>query len=294
MIVSTEIVSVMKMFDTIIISGGASRGYMSLGCLFRYEDDVKNVKRYIGCSVGSILCILHLCGYDVPTIMRYSLTVSCHLPTLDQSDKDAPNMIDAVRTFMEKLGILDENPYIRVVNKLIKKKFGFIPTMKELRDLTGKDLTVVASCLSTYEPVYISAETFPDMLCTVAIDISSRIPILFTPILYGGLLYVDGGLCDHFPISLARTGEKTLAIYTCGKTFGTVPNLSSIPIVRFFWILVNTATKGKYSKVTSTDDVTVHIVRGKGGTINTTPSDALLMFLCGLLSKKTLSSDRTE
>lgn len=279
------------MFETLILSGGASRGYYQLGCMYRYEDDIKNVERYIGCSVGAIICILHSCGYDIPTIMEYSLKVSCPLPTLEASQENISHVVDAARTFKEKLGIYDDNPYMKVVTKLIKRKFGFIPTMKQLKDLTGKELIVVGSCLSTYEATYISAETFPDMLCTIAIDISSRIPILFTPILYAGLLYVDGGLCDHFPISLVRSGEKTLAIYTCGKPFGAVPSLSALPMVRYFWILINMATKGKYNKVRSTEDITLHIIRGKGGGVNVTPYQALIMFILGVVNKKAPSHD---
>jgi hypothetical protein len=257
---------------------------MQLGCLFRYEDEIKSVKRYIGCSVGSILCILLSCGYSISDIMRYSLTVSCPLPSFDMHG-NGPHIIDAARTFIEKLGILDENPYAKIVSKLIKKRFGFIPTLKELRDITGKELIIVGSCISTYEKVYISADTFPNMLCTVAVEISARIPILFTPILYGGLLYVDGGLTDHFPISLARDGEKTLAIYTRGKPFGSISNISSVPLIQFLWILVNTATKGKYNNVKSTDDITLHVIYGKGGSINVSISEAMSMFIHGLLNK---------
>jgi hypothetical protein len=225
------------------------------------------------------------CGYDIIDIVGFSLRVSCPLPSLDTTH-GGPHLSDAIQMFIEKHGILDVNPYVTMVTKLIRKRFGFVPTMKQLREITGRELIVVGSCLTGNDAVYISADTFPEMPCDTAIDISARIPILFTPILYGGHLYVDGGLCEHFPISLAKKGEKTLAIYTCGKPFGIVPTLSSVPIVRFFWILINAATKSKYSNLGSTDDVSLHVIRGKGGTLNVPPQEALMMFLCGLLNRK--------
>ncbi len=261
------------MFDTIILSGGASRGYYQLGCLLKYEDQIQRVKRYVGCSVGGIICLLLCAGYGPIEIMALSLKVIGQ----DISLKDMASLL------WQKHGLIDVNPYVSLVKDMIVKRYGHVPTMKELYEITGKELELVGSCLSTYETVYISHDSFPDMPCTVAIDISSRMPIYFTPILWEGNLYVDGGLCDHFPISRSKVEENTLALYTCGKCIGTIDYLSQIPAARYFWLLVNMSTKGHYTGLKSTPTLTLHVLQGKGGSMNASPHEALEMFLVGVL-----------
>lgn len=263
------------MIDTIILSGGASRGYYQLGCLLKYEHHLSNIKRYVGCSVGGIICLLLCLGYSPIKIMVLSLEIS-------EQDMDWKHMVNLL---LQKHGMVDVNPYVEMVKDLILRRYGYIPTMKQLYKLTNKELEVVGSCLSTYETVYISHRTFPDMPCTVAIDISSRMPIYFTPILWEGNLYVDGGLGDHFPISRIRHEEKTLALYTCGRCLGQIDYLSQVPASRYFWLLVNMSTKGHYTGLKSTPNMILHILKGKGGSMSVTPTEALEMFLIGLLNR---------
>lgn len=198
-----------------------------------------------------------------------------------------PELRDIASTVINGYGIMDDNPYIIAVNKQIKKKYDYIPTLKELYDITGKELVVTGSCITTGESVYISHITHPDMPCTLAVDISSRVPYIFTPILYDGHLYLDGGLHDHFPLCQVKENEKVLGIFTTGKAFGEITSISEIHPMRYFWSIINCMTRGKYSNLTSTKNVTIHIISCKGGTMTATLEEIVNMFMCGLLSVPT-------
>lgn len=149
------------------------------------------MRKYVGTSVGAIISLMLSVGYTTYEIMLMSSAVQFSYPSVE----------DIVSSAISGYGIMKENPYVEMIGILLRAKYGFIPTMKELHTLTGKELIVVGSCITTGNVAYISHLTFPEMPCTVAIDISSRIPFVFTPILYDGHLYLDGGLHDHFPIS---------------------------------------------------------------------------------------------
>src|SRR5699024_5668188 len=138
-----------------------------------------------------------------------------------------------------KHGMMEENPYISLLRKHVRAKMGMIPTMSELYMMTGKELICTTSCISTYGNLYLSRHNAPDMSVLTAVDMSSRVPFMFTPITYDKGLYLDGGLTDHFPVSQLK--GQTLAIYTRGKDIG-----KGASFMDYFWSIVDTATKSKY------------------------------------------------
>lgn len=261
-------------FDTIILSGGASRGYYQLGCLYKYRDRISSVRRYVGTSVGALICLLLCCDISIEEIMKSTSRVSMSFPPI----------ADMAANLIAEYGMMKINPYVRAIEYELKKKYGYIPTLKQLFEITGRKLIVTGSCLTTGELVYLSSDTFPEMPCTLAVDISSRVPYVFTPILWDGHLYIDGGLHEHFPISQVQEDERTLAIYTCGRYAGAITSISDISPLRYFWYMVNSMTRGRYSSLTSTDMCTVHMISGWGGYLSASPEEALGMFLLGFLS----------
>lgn len=271
------------MYDTIILSGGSTRGYYQLGCLYKNKDRISSVKRYIGTSVGGLISLLLVCGFDIPDIIKLSLFVKCKLP-------EGTEWLSAVKIFAKEYGILDSNPYIEILEVAIKRKYGYIPTMKQLYDLTGKELILVTSRVTTYESVYISHTSFPDLPCTLATDMSARIPLLFTPILYNGDLYVDGGLCEHMAVDLINPDEKTLCIYTWGKKLGQISSIKDISPYKYLVSLINTGMKYKYTNLTGKSNTTIYMISGKGPGINATPQQAIIMFLFGMFSEPLQSS----
>ena len=60
-------------FDTLVLSGGSSKGILILGALQYAQDNflLNKINKYIGTSVGSIICFLLLIGYTPIEIMIY-------------------------------------------------------------------------------------------------------------------------------------------------------------------------------------------------------------------------------
>ena len=69
---------------------------------------------------------------------------------------------------------------------------------------TQKTLIVTAVCINEKQVYYISHENFPNMSVKLALRMSSCIPILFSPVLYNGKYFIDGGCMDNFPIHLFK------------------------------------------------------------------------------------------
>jgi predicted acylesterase/phospholipase RssA len=73
-------------------------------------------------------------------------------------------------------------------------------TLKELYDQTHIDLHIFTTAVTPMCPVDLNHTTFPDLQVLQAVVMSCAIPFLFTPIVYQGEYYVDGGLVKHCPI----------------------------------------------------------------------------------------------
>lgn len=262
------------MFNKLVLSGGSSRGYYQLGCLYKHRDDITNIKSYIGTSVGSLINLLLVCNYDILDIFKFSINIKCDIPSISNIFTIAPK-------FLSTYGLLDDNNYIIELERLVYERYKYIPTMIELYKLTGKDVTFVTSCITTHSTIYINHITHPDLSCIQAVNMSSRIPFLFTPVLYKGDLYVDGSLCNHFPLININDDDNVLAIHIDDISYGKVERIQDMSIFRYLISLLNTGLKSKYDHIKNKDNVTLYEIPFEGTGINATSEYAMVMFLIG-------------
>lgn len=117
---------------------------------------------------------------------------------------------DILRNIIINIDSIIENPDLRPVFKSGEKL-----TFKELLYLTGVDLVITGTNLTTNRSLYLSTYHTPDFPVVDAISISMNLPIIFKPVyvdypvhsgkensynkLYKGL-WVDGGMLNNFPI----------------------------------------------------------------------------------------------
>ena len=96
---------------------------------------------------------------------------------------------------------LDGGSAVRRVVHDILRRAGLSPdvTLGTLKRLTGKAFVCCSTNMNTYEAVYLSAETAPDLGVADAVFMSSCIPLLYTPFSHRGCLHVDGSLSDNLP-----------------------------------------------------------------------------------------------
>lgn len=194
------------MYDTLVLSGGAMNGLIQLGSLQYCKDNnmIEHIQTYIGTSVGAIICYLLIIGYTPIEITVYLCTHTKVFDKLKYLDINAACRGDGATSFFH---------IMEYIEQMTTEKIGRIVTMKDLPILFNKKLicTTYNSSKNTME--YLSAENTPDLPCLTALRMSANIPLVFENYKYGGNFYVDGGICNNFPIDIGeQNGERVLGL----------------------------------------------------------------------------------
>lgn len=181
------------MIKNLVISGGGISGLGILGIIKYLEEKnlLKNIKNYIGTSVGSILAFLILIGYTSEELINFSILFDFNKITTKLS----------LDTLISKWGFYSIDKIIYVIKELIvNKNINQNITFSEINKKFNKNIIITGTCLNENKLYYFNKEDNPDMKLLDAIKISICIPIIFTPIKYNDKLWVDGGLLNNYPI----------------------------------------------------------------------------------------------
>jgi NTE family protein len=195
------------MYEGLVISSGAIKGFLILGFLDYIHADISTVKYYCGCSVGSYICMLLSIGYTPLEIIIYLCTND-----ISQLFKDFNPLM-----LKDFYGMVDVNLMLDYIEEMIKYKIGYIPTFKNLYDNYDKILICPAYNITDNKKEYLSFETHPDMSISKACILSSNIPFLFSKVEYNGKCYIDGASFDAFPLN--KLSDYTNNCKILGITF---------------------------------------------------------------------------
>ena len=195
------------MYEGLVISSGAIKGFLILGFLDYINADISAVKYYCGCSVGSYICMLLSIGYTPLEIIIYLCT------------NDISQLFKDLNPLMLKdfYGMVDVNLMLDYIEEMIKYKIGYVPTFKTLYDNYDKILICTAYNITDNKKEYLSVETYPDMPISKACILSSNIPFLFSKVEYNGKCYIDGASFDAFPLN--KLSDYTNNCKILGITF---------------------------------------------------------------------------
>lgn len=200
--------------DTLVLSGGATKGFLLLGAL-QYACDnyyLKHIKTYVGTSIGAIICYLLVIGYTPIEIMVYICTRNV-LESLQKFN---------IQNMMDGIGAASFSPIHDFLEKMTINKIGKIPTLKYLKDRFGKTLVCATYNITQNKVEYLSPDTQPDLPALIALRMSSNLPLIFEHFKYDGSYYIDGGISDNFPIHHAEQyGERVLGIMHSKKEGGS-------------------------------------------------------------------------
>lgn len=177
------------------------KGLIQIGAINELwmRQQLTNLKYFSGVSAGSILCFMLIIGYSPMDI----LAGIC-----------SPNFTEQFNSvnFMniKTLSGLYPNSIIRKkIEEMTMLKIGFLPTFKELYNLTGKFLTVAQFCLSerdrTKRKIFHNHITTPNIKVTDSVILSSTIPIVFQKAIFQDKIYIDGGYNTKFPLTELQT-----------------------------------------------------------------------------------------
>ena len=190
--------------ETLVLSGNSTNALTTLGSLQRLFDTKILIKSelnsYYGTSSGSMICTLLSIGFEPIEVLAHICANKCF------SKVAGINFTNG--------GILNFNLIETELNSIIITKLGYIPTLKCIKDKFGKSLTFVTFNMTKGIKEYLSFDTYPDLLVTKAIRMSSSFPFVFEPYKYDENYYIDGGITENFPMMTAQlTGKKCFGMY---------------------------------------------------------------------------------
>lgn len=213
-------------YDTLVLSGGSIKGVCHIGALDYLADEnkIKNIKNYVGTSVGSIIGYLLIIDYTPLEI----LLSFCHNNPFNETNINILSMLS-------NKGALSFSPITDLLEKLTINKIGVLMTMKRLYEIFGKRLVCVTYNLSLAKIECIDYMTDPDMPCLTAIRMSCNLPLIFEKFKYNSYQYIDGGIANNFPLTIGESiGKSVIAI-----ALDTEQNKEQDSIIEFFFEILN-------------------------------------------------------
>jgi predicted acylesterase/phospholipase RssA len=190
----------MMAFDTLVLSGGGTKGLGHLGFLHYYLEnnliDFDNIHTYAGTSIGSVICLLLLIGYKPMDIFSEIYKMKTYL---------SPGSI-------KNFGLFNLNLLFEKVEQMVTTKLGSVPTLAQLYDKTKKKLVVVTGNVSrpAMPREYFHYENRPNISCVDVLKLSCNLPLICEKLKYNNCYYVDGGLVDNFPIDYVNNGRNNI------------------------------------------------------------------------------------
>jgi chaperonin cofactor prefoldin len=194
-----------SIIDTLCCVGGGLKVYALCGSILELEKSMKlsQIKRYIGSSSGSIICLLlnlEFTGNDILDYLNNNNTKN-----VNETFLGIPNIFRQLYNLKNHYG-LNRSTIIENSIKNALKKSGFTKdcTFLDLYNKTLKILTITATSISNRETFYFNYITMPQMKIVDAISMSTSYPIFFTAKSYiinnKKYIFADGGIIDNFPI----------------------------------------------------------------------------------------------
>ena len=185
------------MITTLCISGGGVKGFSfisALHILIKHNYlDLNKINKYVGTSVGAILCFLFCIDYSPYELITYGNNFDFKNIDLDLD----------LNLFLTNFGFNDGKCYIELVSTLFERKFKLTNiNFNDLYILTKKKLFIIGTNFTLGKEEIFSCETTPTMLILDALRISISIPLVLTPIKYNNHYYVDGGVLNNIAFEL--------------------------------------------------------------------------------------------
>lgn len=186
----------------LVIGPGGQKGLMAVGFLSALEDAgiLKYADTYCGVSVGAIISLLIVVGYDIRDIINSIINFDIF--------EDLASF--SLRGVIDNKGLLSNQSIRSKLSKLIVDKFGMIPSLNGLYLRTGKALTVVT--FNTTDNVCEIMNPFdnPDESCLDVTMCSINIPFIFYEMVHKGKTYIDGAFGNPYPIKYFDDGNTNV------------------------------------------------------------------------------------
>ena len=158
--------------------------YMGAVCAMEERGFLDNLKSISGASAGALTAVGYIMERHSPgnwwNCFKYP--TSCTMSLRNIFTRDGLMTTDEFAAdFVEYMG----NDY----------------TFRELYDIVPIDLYISAYCIEDKKTEHFNHRTHPDIRVSQALGASMAIPFAMTTVEINGKRYLDGGLCEKFPVS---------------------------------------------------------------------------------------------
>ena len=184
----------------IVISGGGPAGFIYYGALRETHKrqiwSLDTIESVHGVSIGGILSVILLLGYDWPTLDDYFIK-----RPWEQLLNITPDQVFAA--FAQK-GVFGEKFFKNILDPLFAAKdLSIDVTLQEFFEITGKNLVLYSHNINDvdFNLSAFSHTTHPKMRLLTAVHMTCAIPVAFTPVFHEGGCYIDGGVVANIPVN---------------------------------------------------------------------------------------------
>jgi hypothetical protein len=196
-------------YDTLYLTPGGTHGYSILGAVSVLEKAglIKNLKRIIGISVGSLISILLVLKFSTSEIFKVFISQDIEEIYFNSQ----LNNTNLILNIMNNLGANNGNGIDRILQLfLTSRELDINLTFKDLYEYNNIELVIIASNITTGKLHYFSHKLTPDSSVLIGIKASCAIPIIFNPVIYENNVLIDGGFFNIDTTTLIN--DKTLTI----------------------------------------------------------------------------------
>jgi predicted acylesterase/phospholipase RssA len=182
----------------LVIPGGGPTGIKALGALQYLEQhgywNINDIETIYATSAGAIISVLMCLKFDWETINDYIVK----RPWNDAFQLSVNQIFEAY----SKKGLFDKNVAEIFYKPFFKAKdISMEITMKEFYELSKIEIHLFSLDINSFNLEDISYTTHPELQLLTAVQMSSAIPVLISPVCIGDKCYVDGGVICNYPIN---------------------------------------------------------------------------------------------
>ena len=193
------------MIKHLVISGGGPTGFISYGAIkYLFEKEflsLNKLKSVYGTSIGAILGAILLLKHHWHTLDDYFTK-----RPWDKVFKIEPNNFFDMfyKKGLFQFSMVEEIMVPLMTAKYLSKDI----TLSEFYEETNVDFHCFTVEMNSFNKIDLNYKTHPDLSLIKALEMTSAVPLLFSPIIDGNNCYIDGGLLDNYPINECLINEK--------------------------------------------------------------------------------------
>uniref|UniRef100_A0A6C0EHD2 PNPLA domain-containing protein n=1 Tax=viral metagenome TaxID=1070528 RepID=A0A6C0EHD2_9ZZZZ len=182
----------------IVLSGGCHTFYQTLGIIQTLEKNdiwkIENIEKIYGTSAGALLGAILCLKFDWDTLNDYFL----NRPWKDVFNVD----INTILSIFNTKGFFNRTQLELIFKPLLHAKdLTLNITLKELYEYSNIELYMYSFEINYFKLEEISYKTHPDLSLITALNMSSALPMMFSPVCMDDKCYIDGGTYTNYPLS---------------------------------------------------------------------------------------------